>query len=330
MKLKDVIVIGGGPCGLSAAIELQKKGLEVLVIEKGSIVNSIYHYPTHQTFFSTSIKLSIGDIPFITAIDRPKRNDALVYYRKVAELKNIPINNYEKVEDVTRVGQDFNILTDKDEYQAANVVVATGYYDNPNRLGIEGEELPHVFHYFKEAHPYFRKKVVIIGGKNSSIDAALELERAGALVTVIYRGSDYSPSIKPWILPGFDSLVRSGDINMHFDADILKITDSSVVIEKKGETFEFDNDYVFAMIGYHPDHTFLEKIGITIDKESGRPTFDEKTMESNVEGLFVAGVIAAGNNANEIFIENGKLHGDIIARAIEIKKTRNEKGYPFT
>ena len=319
MIQKDVIVVGGGPCGLSAAIELQKKGLDVLVIEKGNIVNSIYHYPTHQTFFSSSMNLSIGDIPFITAIDKPKRNDALVYYRKVVELKEIPVNSFEKVEDITKVRSGFHIVTDKDEYLAVNVVIATGYYDNPNQLGIEGEDLPNVFHYFKEAHPYFRKKVVVIGGKNSSIDAALELERAGALVSVVYRGSDYSPSVKPWILPGFDSLVQRGAIAMHFNADVVKITDDSVTVEIAGEFFDIENDYVFAMIGYHPDHTFLQKVGIAIDEESGRPSFDEETMETNVEGLFIAGVIAAGNNANDIFIENGKFHGELIAHAIGAK-----------
>ncbi|WP_186671065.1 YpdA family putative bacillithiol disulfide reductase [Sporosarcina sp. BP05] len=320
MIQKDAIVVGGGPCGLSAAIELQKQGLDVLVIEKGNIVNSIYHYPTHQTFFSSSMKLSIGDIPFITAIDKPKRNDALVYYRKVVELKEIPINSFEKVENVTKGSTGFHVLTDKDEYLATNVVIATGYYDNPNRLGIEGENLPNVFHYFEEAHPYFRKKVVVIGGKNSSIDAALELERAGALVSVVYRGSDYSPSVKPWILPGFDSLVRSGKIAMHFNTDVVEITDASVTIEIAGELFDIENDYVFAMIGYHPDHTFLKKIGISIEEESGRPSFNEETMETNVEGLFIAGVIAAGNNANEIFIENGKFHGELIAREIASKR----------
>ncbi|MER2089908.1 MAG: YpdA family putative bacillithiol disulfide reductase [Sporosarcina sp.] len=320
MIQKDVIVVGGGPCGLSAAIELRKIGLEVLVIEKGNLVNSIYHYPTHQTFFSSSMKLSIGDIPFITAKDKPKRNDALVYYRKVAELKEIPINSFEKVEDVQKENSGFRVLTNKGEYLATNVVIATGYYDNPNQIGIEGENLPNVFHYFKEAHPFFRKKVIVIGGKNSSIDAALELERAGALVTVVYRGSDYSPSVKPWILPAFDSLVRSGEIDMHFNANVVKITGDTVLIEKDGVSFEAENDYVFAMVGYHPDHTFLRKLGISIEEESGRPLFDEETMESNVKGLYIAGVIAAGNNANEIFIENGKFHGGKIAEAI--KKTK--------
>ncbi|MCG7333899.1 YpdA family putative bacillithiol disulfide reductase [Sporosarcina sp. ACRSM] len=320
MVQTDVIIVGGGPCGLSAAIEIQKMGRNVVVIEKGNIVNSIYNYPTHQTFFSSSIKLSIGDIPFITAKEKPKRNDALVYYREVVKMKNIQVNRFEKVENVVKESGGFRVITDKAEYSATNVVIATGYYDNPNKLEAEGAELPNVYHYFKEAHPFFGKKVLVIGGKNSAVDAALELERAGASVTVVYRGADYSPSVKPWILPGFDSLVRNGAIDMHFNATVKKITEKTVVIEKEGKTFEIENDDVFAMIGYHPDHTFLRKIGIDIDAASGMPSFDEETMETNVEGLYIAGVIAAGNNANQIFIENGRFHGEQIARAITEQK----------
>ncbi|KXH82040.1 YpdA family putative bacillithiol disulfide reductase [Sporosarcina sp. HYO08] len=320
MIQKDVIIVGGGPCGLSAAIEIQKLGLDVLVIEKGNIVNSIYNYPTHQTFFSSSIKLSIGDIPFITAKEKPKRNDALVYYRHVAEAKGISINSFEKVEDIVKQSEYFRVVTSKAEYAAKKVVVATGYYDQPNMLNVEGEELPHVFHYFKEAHPYFQQQVAIIGGKNSAIDAAIELVRAGAEVTVVYRGSTYSPSIKPWILPEFDSLVRSGKINMLFNANVVRITESSVLIEQEEKTFIVPSDAVFAMIGYHPDYYFFEKIGIEIDSETGQPIFNEETMETTVEGLYIAGVIAAGNNANKIFIENGRFHGEQIAQSIKEKR----------
>ncbi|MCG3089965.1 YpdA family putative bacillithiol disulfide reductase [Sporosarcina cyprini] len=317
---KDAIIVGGGPCGLSAAIELQKIGLDIVIIEKGNIVESIYRYPTHQTFFSSSIKLSIGDIPFITAKEKPKRLDALVYYRTVAELTNLPIHSNVTVERIQKVGEGFKVSTSSGEYASDYVVVATGYYDNPNQLGIPGEELPNVFHYFKEGHPYFRKKVVVIGGKNSAVDAALELQRAGAEVTVVYRGSTYSPSVKPWILPGFDSLVRNGLIQMHFNSSVMEITEDTVTIEKEGEQFVIDNEYVFAMIGYHPDHDFLRRAGIQIEDESGRPLFDPVTMETTVDGLYIAGVIAAGNNANEIFIENGREHGGLIARDIKAKR----------
>ncbi len=320
MKLiyKDAIVIGGGPCGLSAAIELKNIGLDVLIIEKENIVNSIYRYPTHQTFFSSSIKLSIGDIPFITAKEKPKRNDALVYYRKVAELKELSINSFETVEKVEKADGCFTVQSDLASYKAKYVIVATGYYDNPNALDVPGASLPNVFHYFKEAHPYYGRKVVVIGGKNSAVDAAIELARAGANVTVIYRGADYSPSVKPWILPGFDSMVRSGEIDMHFNSHVVEITSTSVTFEKDGTRQTIETDTVFAMIGYHPNHEFLKSMGITIDDESGRPFFDETTMESNVKGLYIAGVIAAGNNSNEIFIENGRWHGEMIAKHIQM------------
>lgn len=319
MNSVDVLIIGGGPCGLSAAIEVQKIGLSAVVIEKGNIVHSLFNYPTHQTFFSSSSKLSIGDIPFITAIDKPKRNDALVYYRTVAQLENLQINSHERAEDVQRQGERYIVKTDKAVYNAKYVVIATGYYDQPNRLNVKGEELPHVYHYFKEAHPYFNKHITVIGGKNSAIDAALELQRAGAHVSVVYRKESYSASIKPWILPGFDSLVRHGQIQMYFDACVTEITENAVTVNQQGKSFDLPSDYVFAMIGYHPDHAFLRKIGIQVDEESGRPVFNELTMETNMENLFIAGVIAAGNDANEIFIENGRHHGGMIAQAIKQK-----------
>jgi thioredoxin reductase (NADPH) len=316
LQIEDVIIIGGGPCGLAAAIALQEIGIKPLIIEKGNLVNSIYHYPTHQTFFSTSEKLEIGEVPFISDSYKPKRNQALVYYREVAKRKNLRIHSFEKVSKVFKENEFFQVVTDKRTYQAAYVVVATGYYDHPNYMNVPGEKLPKVFHYFKEAHPYFDKDVCVIGGKNSSVDAALELVKAGARVTVLYRGESYSPSIKPWILPEFDSLVRNGIILMEFGARVKEITESHVVYIKNGEQKSISNDFVFAMTGYHPDHQFLKTMGVKIDEETGRPLFNPETMESNVEGIYIAGVIAAGNNANEIFIENGRFHGAQIARSI--------------
>lgn len=317
MKSIEVLIIGGGPCGLSAAIEVEKKGFEAVIIEKGNIVNSIYHYPTHQTFFSSSLKLSIGDMPFITAKHKPQRLDALVYYRQVAELKDLTIQTFEEVVDVTkRKDGRFTVKTTKDVYDAQYVIVATGYYDHPNRLNVPGEELAHVHHYFKEAHPYFKRHVVIIGGKNSAIDAGIELAHAGAHVTVVYRGSDYSPSIKPWVLPEFESLVRHEKITMHFNTNVVEITEDHVHLETEGKKHFVKADTVFAMIGYHPDHQFIRRMGVAIDEATGEPYYNPETMESNVPGLFIAGVIAAGNDANTIFIENGRFHGCQIATAI--------------
>lgn len=317
MQHEEVIIIGGGPCGLSAAIAIKEIGLSPLIIEKGNIVNAIYHYPTHQTFFSTSEKLEIGEVPFITEDYKPRRNQALSYYREVAKRKELRIHSFEKVIEIKKPDdQLFEVLTEKQQYTANYIIIATGYYDHPNYMGVPGENLPKVSHYFKEAHPYFDKDVVVVGGKNSSVDASIELVKAGARVTVLYRGNEYSPSVKPWILPEFDSLIRNGIIKMEFRAHVKEITEDRVFYIQDGIDKEVKNDFVFAMTGYHPDHEFLKSMGIFIDAETGRPKYDEITMETNVDGVFIAGVIAAGNNANEIFIENGRFHGGQIAQAI--------------
>ncbi|MEG0471316.1 MAG: YpdA family putative bacillithiol disulfide reductase [Solibacillus sp.] len=316
MQKVDAIIVGGGPCGLSAAIELQNIGLSPIVIEKGNVVNAIFNYPTHQTFFSTSEKLAIGDVPFIIEERKPKRNQALVYYREVVKAKKIQVNRFEKVQSVEKIEKKFFVTTDQAVYETPYVIIATGYYDHPNYLNIPGEKLPKVHHYFKEAHPYFDTDVLIIGGKNSAIDAALELNKAGARVTVVYRGSDYSPSIKPWVLPEFLGLVREGEITIHFNATVKEIHDKQAVMTIDGEVQSIANDFVFAMTGYHPDHNFLRAMHVKIDNETGRPNYDDVTMETNIENLFIAGVIAAGNNANEIFIENGRFHGGQIAQKI--------------
>ena len=319
MEHADVIIIGGGPCGLSAAIEIQRMGLHPIILEKGNIVNAIYHYPTHQTFFSSSEKLSIGDVPFITEDRKPKRNQALVYYREVVKRHALDVRAYETALSIKQ-SDGFLVKTTKNDYKAKYVVVATGYYDHPNKLEVPGADLPKVMHYFKEGHPYFDRDVLVIGGKNSAVDAALELHKAGSRVTVSYHGTSYSKSVKPWILPEFDGLVRQGEITMLFDSIVDEIREDEVELTVNDTKETFANDFVFAMIGYHPDHQFLRQMGIDIDVASGRPSFNEETMETNVEDLFIAGVIAAGNNANEIFIENGRFHGQQIAAAIAKKQ----------
>ncbi|PHA03627.1 hypothetical protein COE51_00520 [Bacillus pseudomycoides] len=321
MQKETAIIIGGGPCGLAAAIAMQNVGINPLVIEKGNIVNAIYNYPTHQTFFSSSEKLEIGGVAFITENRKPVRNQALAYYREVVKRKYVRVNAFERVEEVQKEEDFFLVKTVKSDgkqgqYKVKYVIIATGYYDNPNYMNVPGEELEKVAHYFKEGHPYFNRDVVVIGGKNSSVDAALELVKCGARVTVLYRGQVYSPSIKPWILPEFEALVRQGTIKMEFGAHVKEITEYTVTYTVGNEEYTISNDYVFAMTGYHPDHGFLREMGVEIDSETGRPLYKEETMETNVEGIFIAGVIAAGNNANEIFIENGRFHGDVIAKTI--------------
>jgi thioredoxin reductase (NADPH) len=323
---EDIIIIGAGPCGLAAAIALQDKGFRPLIIEKGNIVQAISNYPTHQTFFSTPEKLEIGDVAFTIEERKPKRNQALAYYREVVKRKKPRINAYEEVTQVDqKVDGSFTVHTHSKKhgnrvYEASFVIVATGYYDHPNTLHIPGEALDKVFHYFHEAHPYFDQDVVVIGGKNSAVDATLELEKAGARVTILYRGTEYSNSVKPWILPEFESLVRHGKITLEFEAEVKEITQDAVLYQVGEEMKSVKNDFVFAMIGYHPDHSFLTNMGVKIDKESGRPQYNIETMETNVSNLFIAGVIAAGNNANEIFIENGRFHGGLIAEEIERRK----------
>lgn len=319
MRYEDAIIVGGGPCGLAAAISLQEIGLQPIVIEKGNIVNAIFNYPTHQTFFSSSEKLAIGDVPFIIEEQKPKRNQALVYYREVVKLKELAIHRFEAVTHVKKEGQHFIVTTDKDIYCTKNVIIATGYYDHPNYMNIPGENLSKVKHYFKEGHPYFDTDILIVGGKNSAIDAGLALYKAGARVTVVYRGSQYSPSIKPWVLPDFAALAKNGEVNMLFETDLKEVTATEAVIIEKGVEKRLKNDFVFAMTGYHPDHDFIREMGVIVDEETGRPHFNEETMETNIEGLFIAGVIAAGNNANEIFIENGRFHGAQIAACIQAK-----------
>ncbi|ASI35676.1 MULTISPECIES: YpdA family putative bacillithiol disulfide reductase [unclassified Exiguobacterium] len=324
----DCLIIGAGPCGLSAAIEMQDRGLAVEVIEKGNIVEAIYQYPTHQTFFSSSEKLEIGGVPFINKELKPKRQDALVYYREVVKRKEITIRPFETVERISKRadGEGFEVVSSRMEEtvtrQARALVLATGYYGLPNKMDVPGEELPHVSHYFKEGHPFFGQDVVVIGGKNSSVDAAIELEKAGAHVTLLYRGEAYSPSIKPWVLPNFEALVRAEKVKMVFNATIDSITPTHVHYKEQGEATSIKADFVFAMTGYTPDVGLFADAGIMIDGETGIPDFNEETMESNVPGIYIAGVVAAGYDANKIFIENGRFHGELIATSLADRLVR--------
>ncbi len=321
MKEEKVIIIGGGPCGMSAAIALQKQGIRPLIIEKENVVSTIYHFPTHQMFFSSSEKLEIGEIPFITEKQKPVRNEALAYYRSVAARTKLRVNAFEKVMEIKQKDKQFVLSTVKDtkeacHYIADKVIIATGYYDQPNYMDIPGENSPKVLHYFKESHPYFNKDVAVVGGKNSAVDATLELHKAGARVTIFYRGDSYSKSIKPWILPELESLVNKNIVNMHFNAEVTAITDENIHYTKDGKENTVKNDFVFAMTGYKPDLAFLKSSGININPHDGKPEFKEETMETNIPGIYIAGVIAAGYNNNEIFIENGRYHGEKIANSI--------------
>ncbi|MFC4777752.1 YpdA family putative bacillithiol disulfide reductase [Paenibacillus sp. GCM10023252] len=318
MNTEQVIIIGAGPCGLAAALELKQAGLNPLIIEKRNVVHSISQYPTYMHFFSSPELLEIGGIPFTTANEKPSRLEALNYYRQVALRNEVRIHAYEEVKEITKLSGGGYELRSEDRYgesllyQTDYVVIATGYFDHPNRLGIPGEELDKVTHFFREAHPYTGMKVAIIGGSNSAIDAALELERVGAVVTVVYRGTDYSSSIKPWVKPIFESLVAKGRIAIRFGSRVVRIEERQVHVESKEGTETLPNDFVLALTGFHPDREFLTRIGVRIEPE-GYPFFHEESMETNVPGIFLAGVVASKREANEIFIETGRFHGRRIA-----------------
>ena len=320
--MEQVIVIGAGPCGLSAALELKKNGIDPLILEKGCIVNSIYGFPTYMHFFSTSELLEIGEVPFLVTGEKPTRQDALNYYREVAVRHGLRINRGVEVNGVRKEEGGFVLETVDQKgcvssYLSKNIVLATGYYDHPNLIGVPGEDLPKVSHYYREAHPYQGLKVAVIGGKNSAVEAAMELERAGAEVSWIYRGETYSSSIKSWVQPVFESVVNKEKIQAYWKTNVIGIEKNRLLLEKDGEEFSIENDVVFALTGYRPDRDLLQKIGVEVREDTGEPIYNPETMETNVEGIYIAGVIAAGNNANVIFIENGRFHGEAIAAAVK-------------
>ena len=342
----DVLVIGAGPSGLASAIEVQKRGLSVVTIDKGCLVNSLFHYPANMTFFTTPELLEIGDIPFPSAHQKPTREEALEYYRKVAERYRLDVRQYERVERVSGHDGDFAVATTKVQtdilgglethrsapahnerqsyqYRARKLIIATGYYDLPNTMNIPGEELPKVFHYYREPHPFFDCDVVVIGGKNSAAIAALELWRHGARVTVVHRREGIGAHVKYWIKPDIENRIKNGEINAYFQSSVKEITESEVVIQTPSGEKRLKNDFVFALTGYHPDYGFLREIGIKLAGDDSRPIVDAETLETNVPGVYVAGVIVAGSKTSEIFIENGRFHGQRIAADLATKLNQN-------
>jgi thioredoxin reductase (NADPH) len=323
-KTVDVLVIGAGPTGLACGIEAQRAGFNTLVVDKGCLVNSLFNYPANMTFFTTPELLEIGDLPFSTAHQKPTREEALEYYRKVAEHYRLPVAQYQRVETVTGADGQFQITAVDNlgriyDYHARKLVVATGYYDLANQLGVPGEDLPKVFHYYREPHPYFDCDVVVVGGKNSAAISSLDLWRHGARVTLVHRGPRMHHHVKYWILPDIENRIKNGEIKAYFNSGVETIEPESVVLDTAEGPVRLKNDFVFALIGYHPDYDFLRAMGIELSSEQCRPVCDPETLESNVGGIYVAGVIVAGSRTNEIFIENGRFHGKLIADDLKRK-----------
>ena len=325
----DVLVIGAGPTGMACAIEAQRAGFRSAMVDKGCLCNSIFHYPSHMTFFTTPELLEIGDIPFPSPNQKPTRNEALEYYRRVAEHYKLDARLYQLVEQVTGSDGNFEVLTKdrfgrEETFRAKKIVVATGYYDLPNYLNIPGEDLPKVHHYYDDPHPYYDLDVVVIGGKNSAAIAALELWRHGARVTLVHRGPAMHKHVKYWILPDIENRIKHGQVAAYFNSRVTEIAPDSVTLETPKGKRILPNNVVFALTGYHPDFEFLTSLGVRFEGKDRQPVCDAECLESNVPGVYLAGVIVAGSRTNEIFIENGRFHGRQIAEDLKRKLTPSE------
>ncbi|MGB6690590.1 MAG: YpdA family putative bacillithiol disulfide reductase [Terracidiphilus sp.] len=320
----DLLVIGAGPTGLACAIEAQKAGFRTVLVDKGCVCNSLFHYPSHMTFFTTPELLEIGDIPFPSPNPKPSRNEALQYYRLVAAHYKLDVRQYHRVTRVAGADGDFAVhLEDRfgrpSELRARKLAISTGYYDLANEMNIPGENLSKVMHYYVDPHPFYDMNVVVVGGKNSAAIAALELWRNGARVTLVHRGPDMHRHVKYWIKPDIENRIKNGEIKAHFSSRVAEITPDSVLIDTLPGRIAINNDFVFAMTGYHPDFAFIESMGVRFEGPDRRPVCDPVTLESNVPGIYLAGVIVAGSRTNEIFIENGRFHGRQIAAALAAK-----------
>jgi bacillithiol disulfide reductase len=321
MQEFDVAVVGAGPTGLACGIELKKRGVSNILFDKGCVVNSLYHYPTNMVFFTTPELLEIGDIPMTSLNEKPGRTEALKYYRRVAEHYNLDIHQYERVLHVDGEDGDFTLKTettrgDRFRYRAKKIILATGYYDIPNRLNVLGEDLDKVIHYYKEPHPYYDHDVMVVGAKNSAAIAALELYWTGARVTLVHRGAGISKNVKYWIKPNIENRIKNGEVKAYFHSSVKAILPHEVILATPDGEILIKNDFVFAMIGYRPDFEFMAEHGIHLDEKSGKPVIDPGTLESEKPGFYLAGVIVAGMHTSEVFIENGRFHGRLIAEAI--------------
>jgi thioredoxin reductase (NADPH) len=321
MSKYDLICIGAGPTGLACAIEAVRAGLSALVIDKGALCNSLYHYPVNMVFFTTPELLEIGDLPLVCAAEKPTRMEALKYYRKTAEHFGLNLRLYEQVTKLKGSDGNFVVSTIADDgrkhcYDGAKVAVATGYYDLPNELGVPGENLPHVSHYYTEPHAYWNQDVVVVGGKNSAAEAALDLWRNGARVTMVHRKADLGSTIKYWVKPDIENRIKAGQIPTHFNSTVKGITEDAVIIENSEGKKRLPARQVFLLTGYHPDFEFIESFGVKLDPVTKKPSMNSKTHESNIPGLYLAGVVIGGRYTSEIFIENGRFHGKQIALAL--------------
>jgi thioredoxin reductase (NADPH) len=323
-SLFDVLVVGAGPTGLACAIEAQRAGFRTVSVDKGCLCNSLFHYPSNMTFFTTPELLEIGNLPFSTTNQKPNRNEALEYYRKVAEHYQLDIRQYQRVDGVEGEDGDFQVnLVDRfgrrSFLRTRKLIVSTGYYDLANPLNVQGEALPKVFHYYHDPHPYYDLEVLVVGGKNSAAIAALDLWRHGAHVTLVHRGPGIQPHVKYWILPDIENRIKNGEVTAYFDSTVARIDLDTVTLATPRGEVTIPNRYVFAMTGYHPDFDFLTSLGVRIEGRDRQPVFDPKTLESNVPGLYLAGVIVAGDRTHEIFIENGRFHGHQIAEDLKAR-----------
>jgi len=317
MAVLDIVIVGGGPIGIACGLEAEKNGLSYVILEKGPIVNSLFNYPVNMQFFSSSERLEIDDIPFISNEAKPKRNEALEYYRRIVTSNNLKIRLFEKVDDVQKIDGYFKVVTDKNEYSGANVIIATGFYDLPNLLDIPGENLAKVSHYYKDPHYYASQKLAVIGASNSAIDAALECFRKGAEVTLIIREPEVGKRVKYWVRPDIINRIEEGSIKAYYNSEVTEIlTDKIKVSSPEGE-MELENNFVLALTGYRPNFAFLEKLGIQLSADEKRlPQYNQSTMETNIEGLYLAGVICGGMETHKWFIENSRIHAKMIIRAV--------------